>query len=158
MQKINLGDIPLTETASPRGRYHRFSLDLSAALAAKRNGSPQPGQCPFEVELVRLPPRATNWPFHAHSAQWEFYIIVSGRGQVRTAQGKFEVRDGDCLVHPPGEPHQLTNTGAVDLLYYVVADNPPSDVTHYPDSAKYALPNQARPFRLQPTNYYDGEE
>jgi len=158
MQKTNLADIPLAETASPRGRYRRFSLDLSAALAARRNGAPQVEHCPFEVELVRLPPRATNWPFHAHSAQWELYIIVSGRGQARTQQGRFEVRDGDCLLHPPGEPHQLTNTGAGDLLYYVVANNPTSDVTFYPDSGKYALPNQAQPFRVQRTNYYDGEE
>ncbi len=158
MQKINLADISLTESASPRGRFHRFSLDLSASLAAKRNGTPQPGRAPFEVELVRLPPRATNWPYHSHSSQWEFYIIVTGRGQARTPQGDFDVRDGDCLLHPPGEPHQLTNTGAVDLLYYVVADNPTCDVTHYPDSGKYSLPNQAKPCRLQPMSYYDGEE
>lgn len=158
MQKINLADVPLTESASPRGRYHRFSLDLSASLAAKRNGTPEAGQPPFAVELVRLPPRASNWPYHAHSAQWEFYVIMSGRGQVRTPQGTCDIREGDCLQLPPGEAHQLTNTGAVDLLYYVVADNPACDVIHYPDSGKYALPNQDKPCRLQPTSYYDGEE
>lgn len=113
---------------------------------------------PFEVELVRLPPRAVNWPFHSHTAQWEFYLIVSGRGQVRTPSGLSEVREGDCVAHPPGEPHQLTNTGATDLLYYVVADNPASDACHYPDSGKWELPTHDQPVRVTPVEYYDGEE
>ena len=85
-------------------------------------------------------------------------MIVSGRGQVRTPAGTAEVREGDYLVHPPGEPHQLANTGAVDLIYYVIADNPPSDVCHYPDSSKWGVPGQPKPVRVQPADYYDGEE
>ena len=94
----------------------------------------------------------------AHSAQWEFYMVVAGRGQVRTPAGKVEVRAGDCFSHPPGEPHQLTNTGATDLIYYVIADNPVSDAWHYPDSHKWKVPGQAKPVRVTPAEYYDGEE
>lgn len=158
MKKVNLAGITAVETKSPKGRYQRVRLDISAALAAKTNGQSGSAACPFEVELVRLPPRATNWPYHAHSVQWELYVIVSGRGRVRTPQGEFEVREGDCVQHPPGEAHHLTNTGAADLIYYVIADNPASDVCHYPDSGKWGLPDQARPVRLQPASYYDGEE
>ena len=39
-----------------------------------------------------VPPRAVNWPYHAHSAQWEFYMLVSGRGQVRTPAGTVATR------------------------------------------------------------------
>ena len=158
MNKVNLADISPEESASPKGRYRRVRLNLAVALAAKRNGAPVPGNCPFEVELVRLPPRATNWPYHAHSVQWELYLIVSGRGQVRTPQGVLEIREGDCLQHPPGEAHQLTNTGAADLIYYVIADNPASDACHYPDSDKWSLPGQPKPVRVRPAEYYDGEE
>jgi uncharacterized cupin superfamily protein len=158
MNKVNLADIAPEESVSPKARYHRFRLNIAAALAAKKNGSTATGICPFDVELVRVPPRATNWPFHAHSAQWEMYVIVSGRGQVRTSQGRFEVREGDCLQHPPGEAHQLTNTGAADLIYYVIADNAAADVCHYPDSDKWFLPGQSKPVRLRPAECYDGEE
>lgn len=158
MNRVNLADIGPEDSASPKGRYHRVRLNIAAALAAKRNGSPSPDQCPFDVELVRVPPRAANWPYHAHSTQWEFYLIVSGRGQVRTPQGRFDVREGDCVLHPPGEAHQLTNTGAVDLMYYVIADNPAGDACHYPDSDKWMLPRQSKSVRLQPVGYYDGEE
>jgi uncharacterized cupin superfamily protein len=158
MHRINLADISSEESASPKGRFRRVRLNIAAALAAKRNGTVAADQCPFEVELVRVPPRAANWPYHAHSAQWEFYLIISGRGQVRTPQGQFDVREGDCVLHPPGEAHHLTNTGAADLMYYVIADNPPCDACHYPDSGKWMLPQQSKPVRLQPVNYYDGEE
>jgi uncharacterized cupin superfamily protein len=158
MNRINLADLNAEESASPKGRFHRFRSNIAAALAAKRNGSPAAGHCPFEVELVRVPPRAANWPYHAHSAQWEFYLIVSGRGQVRTPQGRFDIREGDCLLHPPGEAHQLTNTGAVDLVYYVVANNAASDICHYPDSEKWSLPGQPKPVRARAAEYYDGEE
>lgn len=158
MHKVNLSTVAADESQSPKGRFRQFRQDISAALRQSNGGQLRGVPCPFEVELVRLPPRAANWPYHSHSAQWEFYMIVAGRGQVRTPAGTSEVRKGDCLMHPPGEAHQLINTGAVDLIYYVIADNPPSDVRHYPDSRKHSLPGQAKPVRIQPTELYDGEE
>jgi len=158
MNKINLAEVPIVERKSPKGKFRLLRQNISRALSGI-NGLEKGGRKqPFEVELVRLPARAINWPYHSHSAQWEFYFIVSGRGQVRTPDGEFEVREGDCLIHPPNEPHQMTNTGATDMLYYVIADNPPSDTTHYPDSKKWKLPGHETPARIQPANYYDGEE
>ena len=158
MKKINLTAVPIEETASPKGRFRLFSQDISAAMRAGNGEKTHRPLCPFEVELVRLPPRAVNWPYHAHSAQWEFYMMVSGHGQVRTPAGTIEVREGDCFVHPPGEAHQLSNTGATDLIYYVIADNPASDACHYPDSNKWKVPGQSKPVRVKPADYYDGEE
>ncbi len=158
MKKINLAAVPVEENISPKGRFRLFSQDISAALRAGNGEKTHSTRCPFEVELVRLPPRAVNWPFHAHSAQWEFYMIVSGRGQVRTPTGVVEAREGDCFVHPPGEAHQLTNTGATDMVYYVIADNPASDACHYPDSNKWKVPGQSKPVRVTSADYYDGEE
>jgi len=158
MKKINLAAVTAEEGRSPKGRFLRFRQDITAAMRATNGEKTRALPWPFEVELVRLPPRAVNWPYHSHTAQWEFYLIVAGRGLVRTPAGDHEVREGDCLAHPPGEPHQLTNTGATDLLYYLIADNPPSDACHYPDSNKWALPEQSKPVRVTPVEYYDGEE
>ncbi|MSU57567.1 MAG: cupin domain-containing protein [Pedosphaera sp.] len=158
MKKINLAAVPVEESQSPKGRYRRFCKDITAAMRQTNGERLRPLAWPFEVELVRLPPRALNYPLHSHTAQWEFYLIVSGRGQVRTPAGTVEVREGDCVAHPPGEAHQLSNTGATDLVYYVIADNPPSDACHYPDSDKWALPGQDKPVRVQSAEYYDGEE
>jgi len=158
MNKINLSVIPATESKSPKGRYHLFRQEIVQAMKANNGEKTRATPWPFEVELVRLPPRAANWPYHSHSAQWEFYMIVTGRRQVRTPDGKVEVRAGDCLAYPPNEPHQLVNTGAVDLIYYVIADNPASDCCHYLDSDRWSLPGQPQPVRLQPADHFTGEE
>ena len=158
MNRINLSAVPIEERKSPKGRFHLFSQDMARAMKSNNGENSSVDQCPFEVEVIRLPPRAANWPYHSHSAQWEFYLIVSGRGQVRTPARVTEVREGDCFAHPPNEAHQLLNTGAVDLVYYVIADNPASDACYYPDSRKWSLPGQPKPVRVQPSDYYDGEE
>lgn len=157
MNKINLAEVPIVERKSPKGKFRLLRQHVSRTLSGVNGLEKFAQKQPFDVEFVRLPPRAVNWPFHSHSAQWEFYFIVSGRGQVRTEDGIFDVGEGDCFVHPPGESHQLTNTGATELVYYVIADNPSSDVVHYPDSKKIKIPGQD-PMRVQSANYYDGEE
>ena len=158
MNKINLARVPIESSRSPKGRFRRSRQDISRALTGV-NGLGKSGlRQPFEVELVRVPAGAVNWPYHSHSAQWELYLIIAGRGQVRTPDGVSELREGDCLVHPPGEPHHITNTGASDLVYYVVADDPPSDVCHYPDTNTWALPGHAHPVRIETCRHYDGEE
>ena len=158
MHKINLSGVPVEENKSPKGRYHSFGQDITQAMRQNNGGKTKPNTWPFEVELVRLPARATNWPYHSHSAEWEFYMIVGGRGKLRTESGTVEVREGDCFAHQPGEAHQIINSGATDLLYYVIASNEASDVCHYPDSKKWSLPGEKETVRVQPVNYYEGEE
>ena len=62
------------------------------------------------------------------------------------------------MLHPPGEAHQLTSTGGDDLLYSLVADNPPTDIWHYPDSNKRGHSTTRDFFRMTSANYWDGEE
>src|SRR5438093_12999064 len=158
MKKINLADIPYTENKSPKGRFQRFRKEISVALGAKRSTFPALGGHPFEVELVRLPPGAVNWPYHLHTVEHEFYLIISGKGQVRTSQGVTDVTAGDAFHHPPGEPHQIINPSKADLLYYVIADNQISDGCFYPDSNKWANNDVDQCFRIAEVEYYDGEE
>jgi uncharacterized cupin superfamily protein len=160
MNKINLAEISIEKSRSPKGQYRRLSQNISQALAGV-NGIGASGVAqPFEVELVRIPVGATNWPYHSHSARWELYMILTGRGRIRTREGVADVREGDCIVHPPGEAHQITNTGATDLVYYLIFDNPTSDLRHFPDSNKWLLPGQPNPVRVSAAsnNCFDGEE
>ncbi len=159
MNKINLVEIAIERFQSPKGQFRRLSQHISQALAGV-NGLGTSGMAlPFEVELVRVPIGAVNWPYHSHSAKWELYLIITGRGEVRTPAGVAKVREGDCLVHPPGEAHQITNTGATDLVYYIVADNPTSDVRHYPDTNKWHMPGLPNPVHIAGAgDCYDGEE
>ncbi len=109
------------EWKRPRGTYRRTSRDLTGALGM--GGGPHP----FEVEHLTLAPGETNWPYHHHSAMWELYHVLSGTGMVRHPDGRTEVKAGDWFVHPPGETHNLTNTGAGDLVYVVLSDEVDGD-------------------------------
>jgi uncharacterized cupin superfamily protein len=158
MKKINLAAVPANEARSPKGRFRLYSQDILTAMR-QTNGDRLSGvPLPFDVKLLRLPPRAANGPYRSHSARWVFYQIITGRGQVRTPAGRTDLREGDCVMHPPGEAHQLLNTGAMDLLYHFITDNPASDACFFPDSNKWSLPGHAKPVRVQPAELYDGEE
>jgi len=158
MKKINLTAVPAQEARSPKGRFCQFSQDVLAALRQTNGDRLSGGQFPFEIKIVCLPPRAASGPYRSHSARWVYYQILSGRGAVRTPAGDIEVREGDCILHPPGEAHQLRNTGAVDLICHFITDNPAADACYYPDSNKWSLPGHSKPVRIHPTELYDGEE
>lgn len=164
MKKINQDQVSWDEIKSPRGKYHLFRRHLSLALGGIKDTGTWGGGHPFDLELTRLAPGATNWPYHSHSAQWELYVIVSGRGVTRTPEGEVEMGPGDCFICPPGEPHQMRNPGTEDLVYYVIADNPPVEIGEYPDSKKMFFKRsrggkiERRIFEADDVDYYQGEE
>ncbi len=158
MKHAKQSAIDWVEEPSPGGRFHIFRRHISEALGAPRDAGVGAGGHPFEVELSRVPPGAINCPFHAHAAQWELYLILSGSGELRAADTVSAVTAGDTFVCSPGEPHQLKNTGSEDLLYYVIADNPPADVVYYPDSKKWFVKPQRKCFTMQEADYYANEE
>jgi uncharacterized cupin superfamily protein len=158
MHRVSLSSLPWDEQRSPTGKFHSFSQNISLALGGVRNTGTWGGGHPFDVQIRRLPPGASVCPFHLHFAQWELFLVLSGQGRVRTSEGATAIRTGDVFVHPPGTPHQLTNTGGTDLEVLIVADNPVMDGGYYPDSDKWYLRPPGKIFRLTETDYFEGED
>lgn len=158
MKLVNLRAVPEEEMRSPTGKFHSFARNLSLALGGVRNRGVAGGGHPFDVQIRRIPPGAAVCPHHVHYAQWEFFLVRGGRGTVRAGDRRHVIGAGDAFIHPPGEAHQLINTGARDLEVLIVADNPPLDACHYPDSDKWGLRPPGQPFRLVPCDYYEGED
>jgi uncharacterized cupin superfamily protein len=158
VRKLDEADVLWSEQKSSQGRFHIFRRAISLALGAKKDLGFLGGGHPFEAELVRLPPTATNWPYHSHSSQFELFIILSGRGEARIKDEIVPVSAGDCIVCLPNEPHQFRNTGQDDMFYYVIADNPIADAVYYPDSDKWAIKPARKIFRISECDYFDGEE
>lgn len=161
MNIVNLAEVPEEHHSSPRGKYQVVRQHLSLAAGGTKDSGTAAGGHPFDVEFARIPPGKAAWLFHSHSSQWEAFIIVAGTGTIRLDNdaGR-EVKTGDFIVHPPGEHHQLINTGEVELSYYVIADNPPADAIHYPDSGKWFVKPVRKVFREQDDvgNIFEGEE
>jgi uncharacterized cupin superfamily protein len=161
MKKINLAAIPESEDKSPKGKYHSFYRGISEALGREPKSHDLDQRHPFDLEWNRLPPGASQCPFHAHTAQWELYMAISGKGLIRDEHGTTEVVAGDAFLFKPGEAHQLSNPHAEDFVYYIIADNPIGESCYYPDSKKWMV-GGGTPMRriLNETRaeYYDGEE
>lgn len=161
MQKVNLSAIPETEDKSPKGKYNSFYKGISEALGREMQSTDMLKRHPFDLEWNRLPPGATHCPYHFHSAQWELYFVLSGVGTIRDEQGVTEVVAGDSFMFKPGEAHQLSNLGAEDFVYLLVADNPIGECCYYPDSNKWLVGHSTKRRKIvneQPAEYYDGEE
>ena len=161
MRKVNIASVAETEDKSPKGKYHSFYKGVSLALGRDDTSRDLDKRHPFDLEYMRLPAGATNYPYHAHSAQWEMYVVVSGRGLVRDEQGQTEVTAGDAFLFPPGEAHQLSNPGPEDFIYFVIADNPLGECCYYPDSKKWLVGRETSLKKLIPdgqAKYYEGEE
>ncbi len=166
MHKVNLKDIPEQERKSPKGRFGRTSKNISIALGREPGSLDLAKRHPFDLALVRIPKGKSLCPYHAHSAESELYLVVSGRGSVRDENGITEVGPGDAFFFQPGEAHQLSNAGNEDFVYYVIADNPRSggatgDSCFYPDSGKWAVVNEELEeviVKGNETDYFDGEE
>jgi uncharacterized cupin superfamily protein len=159
MQKINTNNLAEENWTSTKGKFIGFSKTVSEALGRKPNSTDLDERHPFDVEILRIPPGKTPYPYHSHSAQWEFYHVISGKGSLRHAEGVTVIEAGDAFVFKPGEPHQLINDSEHDLILYVVADNPIGESVHYPDSQKWLVRSpERRLIRSEGVEYYDGEE
>jgi uncharacterized cupin superfamily protein len=161
MNRVNIDDVPEEIHSSPKSRYQVTRKHLSLATGGLKDVGVAGGGHPFDVELACIPPGKAAWLFHAHSSQWEAFIIISGTGTVRLEGEELQrVKAGDFIVHPPGECHQLFNDGEVDLCFYVIADNPASDVVRYPDSGKWFVTPMRKVFRDREAgdNIFEGEE
>jgi uncharacterized cupin superfamily protein len=159
MRKINTNELEPTKWASPKGNFAGEGVQVSEALGRKRESTDLLERHPFDVEILRIPPGKAPYPYHSHSAQWEFYHVISGSGLLRDDDGKTRVVAGDACIFKPGEAHQFINDGTDDLVIYVVADNPIGESCHYPDSGKWAVRSpERRLLRSEHHDYFDGEE
>src|SRR5260221_1124723 len=159
MHKINTDALVEEPWASPKGKFAGSSRSISEALGRKPQSSDLNERHPFDVEILRIAPGKIPYPYHSHSAQWEFYHVISGKGSVRHQEGTTPIEAGDAFVFKPGEPHQLINDSEQDLLVYVVADNPIGESVLYPDSKKWLVASPERKMlRSEALDHYDGEE
>src|SRR6266853_6523783 len=124
MRKVNTNNMEELVWASPKGKFAGAGKQVSEALGRKPFSTDLMERHPFDVEICRIPRGKAAYPYHSHSAQWEFYHVVSGTGTVRHQEGTTPVRPGDAFIFEPGEPHQITSDDSEDLILYVIADNP----------------------------------
>src|SRR5437763_10239099 len=101
MRKINTIELKEATWSSPKGKFIGAGKQVSEALGRKPQSTDLQERHPFDVEIVRIPPGKAPYPFHLHSAQWEFYHVISGTGAVRSNEGTTPIEAGDAFLFKP---------------------------------------------------------
>jgi uncharacterized cupin superfamily protein len=160
---VNIADVPLRQ--STHGASFAAQLGrIGPLIGAQKIG----------CQLHIVPAGKKAFPRHAHHANEEMMLILSGQGAYRVGDETFPVRAGDVIAAPAGEAssaHQLSNTGTEDLRYLCFSTRFDPDVVEYPDSGKFGVASMvpegkgltsaqlAYVGRLDSAvNYWDGEE
>ena len=148
------------ESERPGFTYRRAKLGAQAG--AERLGA----------SLYEIPPGEATFPYHAHFANEELLIVVSGRPSLRTQAGWRELETGEVVPFRTGRDgaHQLMNRSEEPVRVLVVSEMNAPEVTVYPDSGKVlagtrppgggeAADDIFEAFRLDDaTDYWEGEE
>lgn len=159
MKKVNTHELEELTWKSPKGKFQGAGKEVSQALGWNPDAPSARDRHPFAVEILRVAPGQTPYVYHSHSAQWEFYHVISGSGLARDENGHTPIVAGDAFIYGPGEAHQLINNGTSDLVVYVIADNPIGESSYYHDSKKWIVRSPERQIiRGENLDYYDGEE
>ena len=159
MRIVNQSAVAAEHRKSPKGVFEIVRRHVSLALGGVKDVGPWGGGHPFDVELARIPAKRKGYPYHAHAAQTEYYVVLGGAGLVTDETGKVTpIKAGDHFIFLPGEAHQIANDSREDLEYLVIADHHRADVTTYPGTGKRMLKPEQRCIRAVEADYYEGEE
>ena len=144
---MNLRDAELQPHDWKPGFHHR------AASIRKRFGGELIGAALYEFD-----PGEQLWPYHWHTNDEEWLIVVAGTPTLRTPEGERELRAGDVVGFAGGEAgaHTLYNRSDGPARIAFFSTRGPGG-TVYPDSGKVAAGGHV--FRLgDEVDYWDGEE
>ena len=98
MHKVNTLRIAEFTWSSPEGELIGAGIEISEELGRKPDSTDLSERHPFDVEICRIPPGKTPYTYHSHSAQWEFYHVISGSGVVRHKEGTTPIEVGGAFL------------------------------------------------------------
>lgn len=111
MNIVSLADVPA------EGVSH--NPDIKKRVMLRR------GQLPHLTNFSQssIAPRQTVGA-HAHTGMFEVFFVASGEGRIKIDEEEYVLRAGTCVAVEPGEAHEISNTGATDLvlLYFGIEE------------------------------------
>jgi len=127
----------------------------------------QAGSERLGASLYELAPGGASFPLHAHHANEEMVVVISGRPTLRTLDGERELSPGEvvaCLTGRRGA-HRLDNRTDEPARVLVISTKVAPEVVEYPDSGKIgaaAMPPGEQPVRVlvrpeDSLDYFEGE-
>lgn len=138
----------------PPSEFHRGPVRQKIRFASRMMGAETTG-----MRHVRIAPGARGTPHHCHGAEEELFVVLGGAGTVRLGEERFPVARGSVVARPPGTgvAHSfLAGEQGLEMLGWGTRE--PNDIAYYPDSDKVYLCGVGVIGRIEPCDYWDGEE
>ncbi|MCP4231355.1 MAG: cupin domain-containing protein [bacterium] len=99
------------------------------------------------VNIDFVKPGAKSAKYHSHSAQEEFFLVLSGEGTLRFEGEEVPVKEGDFFAKLPGSAHQFINTGGYILKILDLGTRPEVETITYPDESIILLKPERKAYR-----------
>lgn len=115
----------------------------------------------FNCKIMSLDEGMFSYPYHFHHNAEELFVIISGKGELRTPQGIEDIDAGDIAIFEKGKSgaHQLFNPNSEPLVYLDLRTLNKMDACEYPDTGKVnILPKQEIFYKGNETDYFEGEQ
>jgi uncharacterized cupin superfamily protein len=144
---VALADVEVT--VQDKGRVHRVRRDLGRAAGSVLSG----------MKHVEVPPGRRSSTRHCHSLEDEIFVVLAGGGTVLLDDDATAVRPGSVVYRPRGTSVAHTfeaSDGGLTLLAYGTRE--PDDTCWYPDSRKLFFGGVKVIARVEPLDYWDGEQ
>jgi uncharacterized cupin superfamily protein len=129
-------------------RVHRVRRDLGRAAGSVLSG----------CKHVEVAPGKRASPRHCHSLEDEIFVVLAGGGAVLLDDEETAVRPGSVVSRPRGTGVAHTFEAADGLTLLAYGTREPDDTCWYPDSRKLFFRGLGVVTRVQPLDYWDGEQ
>lgn len=94
----------------------------------------------FCMGYVTLEPEGGQVPWH-NQEQEEIYFVLEGEGEMCLGNERASIKAGQAVYIPPGEFHQLTNTGQLQMVM-LYCYSPAGEVAHWRQELDGTLPRE----------------
>ena len=111
------------------------------------------------IKYVEVAPGKAATPQHCHSLEEELFVILDGDGSLVLGDEESPVRPGHVVARPPGTgvAHAF-RAGDSGLTFLAYGTREPGDLCYYPRSNKVSFGGLGVIARVQPVDYWDGED
>jgi uncharacterized cupin superfamily protein len=180
VKEAELGPPPLPEEPGPRPRtivnvedVEPRVIDRARVARTRRNLGVAAGSVTTGLQHVEVRPGMLSAPFHCHSTEEELFVVLAGEGTL-LLDGEGEdggagsgsgvpsetpVGPGTVVSRPAatGVAHAF-RAGPDGLTYLAYGTREPDDLCWYPTSRKIGFGGLGIYARVEPLDYWDGED
>lgn len=144
---VNLADVEPVRVE--RTRVARIRRRIAAAAGSLATG----------LQHVELDPGTESGPQHCHSLEEELFVVLAGAGTLVLDDEETPIRAGSVVARPAatGVSHMF-RAGPSGLTYLAYGPRDPGDICWYPRSRKIAFSGLGVTVRVEPLDYWDGED